>query len=115
MPNDITPESALIKLNRIRTDKGERPPEIDMAIRAINCCMIKRKPVDGGKPLLKCPPVACQLMSLILRAIVLTAGRRLTGQINPQSTAPLLLIIIHTISAACEYIPSVRRGVEVKK
>ena len=44
MPNEITPESALIKLNRIRTNTGERPPEIDMAIRAINRCMVKRKP-----------------------------------------------------------------------
>lgn len=38
MPNDITPESALIKLNRIRTDKGERPPEIDMAIKLHEKC-----------------------------------------------------------------------------
>jgi len=44
MPNNITPESALIKLNRIRTDKGERPPEIDMAIKAINRQFVKRKP-----------------------------------------------------------------------
>ena len=44
MPTELTPREAIIKLNRIRTDKGERPPEIDMAIRAINCCMIKRKP-----------------------------------------------------------------------
>ena len=43
MPTEPTPREAIIKLNRIRTDKGERPPEIDMAIRAINCCMIKRK------------------------------------------------------------------------
>ena len=44
MPTELTPREAIIELNRIRTDKGERPPEIDMAIRAINCCMIKRKP-----------------------------------------------------------------------
>lgn len=43
---DRTPEAAIIRLNQLRTDKGERPPEIDMAIRAINCCMIKRKPID---------------------------------------------------------------------
>lgn len=55
MPTELTPRKAIIKLNRIRTDKGERPPEIDMAIRAINCCMIRRKPIDDGKPLLKCP------------------------------------------------------------
>ena len=55
MPTELTPRKAIIKLNRIRTDKGERPPEIDMAIRAINCCMIKRKPIDDGKPFLKCP------------------------------------------------------------
>lgn len=39
------------------------------------------------------------------------------GSINPQSTAPLLFIIIHTISyllTACNF-PSVRRGVEVIK
>ena len=55
MPTELTPREAIIKLNRIRTNKGERSPEIDMAIRAINCCMIKRKPVDDGKPFLKCP------------------------------------------------------------
>ena len=32
MPTEPTPREAIIKLNRIRTDKGERPPEIDMAI-----------------------------------------------------------------------------------
>ena len=58
MPNNITPESALIKLNRIRTNTDERPPEIDMAIRAINRVFVKRKPIDDGKPLLKCP--ACR-------------------------------------------------------
>ena len=44
MPNEITPEAAIIELNRIRTNTGERPPEIDMAIRAINRCFVKRKP-----------------------------------------------------------------------
>ena len=44
MPTEPTPREAIIKLNRIRTGKGERPPEIDMAIRAINRCMVKRKP-----------------------------------------------------------------------
>ena len=44
MPNEITPEAALIELNRIRTNTDERPPEIDMAIRAINRCFVKRKP-----------------------------------------------------------------------
>lgn len=44
MSTDITPREAIIRLNKIRTDKGERPPEIDMAIRAINRCMVKRKP-----------------------------------------------------------------------
>ena len=55
MPNDITPESALIKLNRIRTDKGERPPEIDMAITAINRQYIKRKPIDNVEGEIECP------------------------------------------------------------
>lgn len=55
MPNNLTPEAAIIRLNQFRTNKDERPPEIDMAIRAINCCMIKRKPIDDGKPFLKCP------------------------------------------------------------
>lgn len=58
MPTELTPREAIIKLNRIRTDKGERPPEIDMAIRAINRCFVERKPIDDGKPLLKCP--ACR-------------------------------------------------------
>ena len=44
MPTELTPREAIIKLNRIRTDKGERPPEIDMAIRAINRQFVKRKP-----------------------------------------------------------------------
>ena len=58
MPTEPTPREAIIKLNRIRTDKGERPPEIDMAITAINSCFVKRKPIDDGKPLLQCP--ACR-------------------------------------------------------
>lgn len=45
MATEPTPREAIIKLNRIRTDKGERPPEIDMAIRAINRCFVKRKPL----------------------------------------------------------------------
>ena len=40
MPNEITPEAAIIELNRIRTNTDERDPAIDMAIRAINRCMI---------------------------------------------------------------------------
>ena len=44
MPNEITPEAAIIELNRIRTNTDERPPEIDMAITAINRCFVKRKP-----------------------------------------------------------------------
>ena len=44
MPTELTPREAIIKLNRIRTNKGERPPEIDMAITAINRCFVKRKP-----------------------------------------------------------------------
>ena len=55
MPAELTPRKAIIKLNRIRTDKGERPPEIDMAIRAINCCMIKRKPIDNIEGKIECP------------------------------------------------------------
>ena len=43
-PKSITPEAAIIELNRIRTNTGERPPEIDMAIKAINRCFVKRKP-----------------------------------------------------------------------
>lgn len=58
MPNEITPEAAIIELNRIRTNTDERPPEIDMAIKAINRVFVKRKPIDDGKPLLKCP--ACR-------------------------------------------------------
>ena len=30
-------------------------PEIDMAIRAINCCMIKRKPIDNVEGEIECP------------------------------------------------------------
>ena len=35
MPTELTPREAIIKLNRIRTNTGERPPEIDMAIKAL--------------------------------------------------------------------------------
>ena len=59
-PTELTPRKAIIKLNRIRTDKGERPPEIDMAIRAINCCMIKRKPVPGDINGRVCPVCGSQ-------------------------------------------------------
>ena len=55
MPTDITPEAAIIRLNQIRTDTDERDPAIDMAIRAINRVFVNQKPVDDGKPLLKCP------------------------------------------------------------
>ena len=55
MPTELTPREAIIELNRIRTDKDERDPAIDMAIRAINCCMIKRKPIDNIEGKIKCP------------------------------------------------------------
>ena len=55
MPNEITPEAAIIELNRFRTNTGERPPEIDMAITAINRCMIKRKPIDNVEGEIECP------------------------------------------------------------
>lgn len=48
MPTDITPREAIIRLNKIRTDKDERPPEIDMAIKAINRCFIKQRPNRDG-------------------------------------------------------------------
>ena len=48
MPNEITPEAAIIELNRIRTNTDERPPEIDMAITAINRQFVKRKPANDG-------------------------------------------------------------------
>lgn len=44
MPNEITPQAAIIELNRIRTAKDERSASIDMAITAINRCFVKRKP-----------------------------------------------------------------------
>ena len=44
MPDNLTPEAAIIRLNGFRTNKGERPPEIDMAITAINRVFVKRKP-----------------------------------------------------------------------
>ena len=55
MPTEPTPREAIIKLNRIRTNTGERPPEIDMAITAINRCMIKRKPIDNVEGEIECP------------------------------------------------------------
>ena len=47
MPNNLTPEAAIIRLNQFRTDKDERDPAIDMAIRAINRVFVKRKPIDN--------------------------------------------------------------------
>ena len=44
MPTEPTPREAIIKLNRIRTNTDERPPEIDMAITAINRQFVKHKP-----------------------------------------------------------------------
>ena len=55
MPNDITPREAIIRLNKIRTLTGERPPEIDMAIRAINRVFVKRKPIDNVEGEIECP------------------------------------------------------------
>ena len=55
MPNKLTPEAALIKLNRIRTGKDERDPAIDMAITAINRQYIKRKPIDNVEGEIECP------------------------------------------------------------
>lgn len=54
-PNSITPEAAIIELNRIRTNTGERPPEIDMAIKAINRQFVKRKPVANEEGGVECP------------------------------------------------------------
>ena len=54
-PTYIPPREAIIKLNRIRTDKGERPPEIDMAIRAINLNMVRRIPIENSKSEWCCP------------------------------------------------------------
>ena len=48
MPNNLTPEAAIIRLNQFRTDKDERDPAIDMAIRAISKNMIRRKPIKEG-------------------------------------------------------------------
>ena len=55
MPNKLTPEAAIIRLNQFRTDKGERPPEIDMAIRAINLNMVRRIPIENSKSEWCCP------------------------------------------------------------
>ena len=55
MPIELTPREAIIQLNRIRTDKGERPPEIDMAIRTINRVFVKRKPVANEEGGVECP------------------------------------------------------------
>ena len=60
MPTELTPREAIIKLNRIRTNTGERPPEIDMAITAINRCMVKRKPVPGDINGRVCPVCGSQ-------------------------------------------------------
>ena len=48
MPNNLTPEAAIIRLNQFRTNKDERDPAIDMAIRAINRVFVKRKPANDG-------------------------------------------------------------------
>lgn len=50
-----TPEAAIIRLNQFRTDKDERDPAIDMAIRAINRVFVKRKPIDNVEGEIECP------------------------------------------------------------
>lgn len=55
MPDNLTPEAAIIRLNGFRTNKGERPPEIDMAITAINRCFVERKPVANEEGGVECP------------------------------------------------------------
>lgn len=50
-----TPEAAVIRLNGFRTDKDERDPAIDMAIRAINRVFVKRKPIDNVEGEIECP------------------------------------------------------------
>ena len=55
MPNNLTPEAAIIRLNQFRTDKDERDPAIDMAIRAINRVFVKRKPIDNEEGGIECP------------------------------------------------------------
>ena len=37
MPTELTPREAIIKLNHIRTNTGERPPEIDNVEGEIEC------------------------------------------------------------------------------
>ena len=68
MPNEITPEAALIELNRIRTNTDERPPEIDMAITAINRQYIKRKPsiqlLDNWCPCCRNNRQSCQSIGI---------------------------------------------------
>lgn len=62
MPTELTPREAIIKLNRIRTNTGERPPEIDMAVTAINRQFIKRKTAIGGLNGRCCPSCGSQLI-----------------------------------------------------
>ena len=52
---DLTPEASIIRLNQFRTDKDERDPAIDMAIRAINRVFVKRKPIDNVEGEIECP------------------------------------------------------------
>lgn len=57
-----TPEAAIIRLNQFRTDKDERDPAIDMAIRAIRLQFIERKPIhvdDDGADFYNCPQCYC--------------------------------------------------------
>lgn len=55
MPTELTPRESIIRLNKIRTNTDERPPEIDMAITAINRCFVKRKPVANEEGVVECP------------------------------------------------------------
>lgn len=48
MQNSITPQAAIIELNRIRTPNDTRSAAIDLAIRAINRCMVKQRPNREG-------------------------------------------------------------------
>lgn len=58
---DITPEAAIIVLNRLNTenridvDRAELRAAVRLAIRAINRVFVKRKPIDNVEGEIECP------------------------------------------------------------
>ena len=82
MPNNLTPEAAIIRLNQFRTNTDERPPEIDMAIRAINRVFVKRKPIDNEEGGIECPICGMSIDEFDSEKYCFNCGQALDWEVN---------------------------------